>query len=125
MIGVELQVRAFRKLDELYALRSAWEDLLSAYPLSTTFSTFEWLSCWWRNFGRDQDLLVLAFFEKNALIALAPLSIKHERIVGGLTLKLLRLMGDGSKDSDNLDIPVRPGYEARLVGALLTYLDQN
>jgi CelD/BcsL family acetyltransferase involved in cellulose biosynthesis len=125
MSRVELQVRAFRKLDELYGLRSAWEDLLSAYPLSTTFSTFEWLSCWWRNFSRSQDLLVLAFFEKNALIALAPLSIKHERIVGGLTLKLLRLMGDGSKDSDNLDIPVRPGYEARLVGALLTYLDQN
>src|SRR5690349_13590857 len=125
MSGVELQVRAFRKLDELHRLRSACEYLLSAYPLSTTFSTFGWLSSWWRKFRYDKDLMVLAFFEKDALTALDPLSNKRERIAGGLTLKMLRLMGDGRQDSDNLDFPVRSGYEQGFVGALLTYLDQN
>ena len=35
---------------------------------------------------------------------------------------MLRLMGDGSGDSDNLDLVVASGYASAVVGSLLAYL---
>ncbi len=90
-----LQVRAYRDLDNLQTLVPAWEELLSAYPLATTFCT------------------------------LATLSLERHRVVGPVSLIKLHLMGDGSGDSDSLDMLVRPGWEERFAGALLHYLEEQ
>ena len=121
---MDLILHAYSSLDELGALRPAWDDLLAQYSLATTFSTWEWLSCWWRSFGRDRQLLVLALFDSRSLVGLAPLSISTEPM-GWLSLKVLRLMGDGSGDSDNLDLPVRPGFEGAFAEAVFQYLRQR
>jgi CelD/BcsL family acetyltransferase involved in cellulose biosynthesis len=121
---MNLSLRAYRSLDELSALRPAWDALLAHYPPSTTFSTWEWLSCWWGCFGRDRQLLTLALFDSSTLIGLAPLSISRER-AGWFSLRVLRLMGDGSSDSDNLDLPVRPGFEKAFAEHILQYLKQH
>ena len=120
----EFTLRAYEKLDELEALRPAWDDLLSHYPPATTFSTWEWLSSWWGCFGQDRQLLTLALFDAGSLVGLAPLSISKERM-GLLSLRVLRLMGDGSGDSDNLDLPVRPGFERVFVESVLHYLKRH
>ncbi|MGD0508494.1 MAG: GNAT family N-acetyltransferase [Terriglobales bacterium] len=115
-----LEVRVYDTLDALSTLQSAWEQLLSEFPTATTFSTPDWLLPWWRAFGTVQQLKVIAFFDSTQrLVALAPLSVTTHRVTSGLKLKLLRLMGDGSQDSDNLDLPVLPGYESAFVDALL------
>ena len=117
-------LRVYRNLDELVAIRPAWDELLAHYPSVTTFSTWEWLSCWWRSFGTDQQLLVLAWFEGNSLLGLAPLSISTERRAG-FSFRVLRLMGDGSNDSDNLDMPVQPGCEQEFAANVLRYLQEH
>ncbi len=121
---MELSLRIFENLDELATLRPAWDELLLQYAPATTFSTWEWLSCWWACFGQHRDLLTLALFDSGSLVGLAPLSISKER-VGMLSLRVLRLMGDGSSDSDNLDLPVRPGFERAFAEAILRYLRQE
>ena len=120
--AAELTLQAYETLDELAALRPAWDELLSHYPPATTFSTWEWLSCWWNCFGRNRRLVALALFDSGSLVGLAPLSISQERVARWLSLRVLRLMGDGSGDSDNLDFPVRPGYERAFAESLLRYL---
>jgi CelD/BcsL family acetyltransferase involved in cellulose biosynthesis len=118
-----LEVRTYHSLDELETLRANWTDLLESYPLASTFCTPEWLISWWRSFGGDQQLLVAGFFDKaSQLRGLAPLSVTRVRVAPALFLRLLRLMGDGSHDSDNLDLPVRPGFEDRFAESLLHYL---
>ena len=107
-----MKLRIYHQLDELTALRGAWDQLLSAYGWSTTFSTWEWLSCWWRAFGKNSQLFALALFDEGSrLVGLAPFSVTSEHVMGGRPIRVLRLMGDGSGDSDNLDIPVSPGFE--------------
>jgi len=119
----QLEVSIHESLASLESLRNAWEQLLSEFRGPTVFSTLEWLVPWWRAFGRDQELKVLGFFDSpGRLVALAPLSLAGHRTALGLNLTLLRMMGDGSGDSDNLDLPVRPGYEKRLAITLLDYL---
>src|SRR5216683_2679850 len=114
----DLTVRVYRDLDDLQTLVPAWEELLSAYPLATTFCTWEWLSSWWRAFGGGRQLLVLAFYDPSQcdhsqLVGLATLSLERHRLAGLMSLRKIRLMGDGSGDSDSLDMPVRPGWEER------------
>jgi CelD/BcsL family acetyltransferase involved in cellulose biosynthesis len=116
----------YTNLDELEALRPAWEDLLGQFPGATTFSTWEWLAPWWRAFGQGRELRVLAFFdESEQLVGLAPLAIHVRRIAPLVQLRVLSLCGDGSGDSDNLDIPVRAGWENTVAAALLNFLKKK
>jgi CelD/BcsL family acetyltransferase involved in cellulose biosynthesis len=121
----QLEIRTYRSVDELQTITGAWKKLLADYPLATTFSTPEWLISWWRNFGRNQELLVAGFFADSRLVALAPLSLTRFRLAKIFSFQLLQLMGDGSKDSDNLDLPVRPGFEERFAGSLLQFLESE
>ena len=121
-----LQVHVYESLEALQGLLPAWEELLSEFPTATIFSTWEWLAPWWRAFGNGQRLMVLGFFgTRQRLAGLAPLSLSTYRLARGLSFRVLRLMGDGSGDSDNLDLPVRPSYEAEFTRALLEYLDMQ
>jgi CelD/BcsL family acetyltransferase involved in cellulose biosynthesis len=128
MSADSLEIRTYRSLEELESLRVNWKELLKSYPLATTFSTPEWLISWWRSLGADQQssdqqLLVAGFFDATSrLVALAPLSLTRVRVAPAISLRLLRLMGDGTHDSDNLDLPVTPGFEDRFAQSLLHYL---
>jgi CelD/BcsL family acetyltransferase involved in cellulose biosynthesis len=119
-----LRVRAYRSLDETEDLLPAWDELLSKFSQATTFSTWEWLAPWWRAYGNGQRLMIAGFFDAHEdLAALAPLWVSTQGASHTLAIRILRLMGDGSGDSDNLDLPVLPGYEEEFVRALLEYLE--
>ena len=121
-----LEVRTYRSLEEVETLHASWNELLESYPSATTFSTLEWLIPWWRSFANDQQLLVVAFYDQaSRLVALAPLALTRIQVAPAVSLRRLRLMGDGSQDSDNLDVPVRAGFEERFSEALLHYLQNQ
>ena len=120
-----LTISVHESLESLEHLRPEWDNLLREYPYSTVFSTYEWLVPWWCAFGSKDQLLVLAFRDTStALVGLAPLALTT-RSVPPIRLRLLRLMGDGSHDSDNLDLPVRPGWETALSKRLLDWMQQH
>lgn len=121
-----MEIRAYQSFEELQTLKAPWEDLLRSYPIATTFSTPEWLISWWQTLGKAQRLLVLGFFDQpSRLSALAPLTITTMRVGSAAPLVLLRLLGDGTYDSDNLDLPVRPGFEHEFATDFLNYLDSQ
>ena len=119
-----LELRVYKDVGDLDMIRNSWGELLSHYPPATTFCTWEWLRSWWECFGEDRRLLTIALFRGNDMVGLAPLSISKERM-GYFSLRAVRLMGDGSGDSDNLDLPVRPGFEQMFAEKLLQYLWTN
>lgn len=118
-------ITVYPSLESAEALRREWDGLLEEYPGTTPFCTWEWLASWWRAYAKDDQLLVLAVRDaSSALIGLAPLALSTRRVCG-VRLRELRLMGDGSHDSDNLDLPVRPGREAEFSQALLDWIGQH
>jgi CelD/BcsL family acetyltransferase involved in cellulose biosynthesis len=120
-----LIVKVFRTIDDLDKLRVRWDELLAEYPQASIFSSWEWLTTWWRAFGADQQLHVLAFEDGSSrLVGLAPLALTTRESLGK-NWKILRLMGDGSGDSDNLDLVVAPGYAPAVVWSFLTYLEDH
>lgn len=121
--GQSLSLRVYQDFDEVQKLEPVWNDLVSAYPLSSIFCTWEWVISWWQSFGHGRKLLVLALFDSSSqLLGLAPLSISTEPYLGSISARVVRFMGDGSEDSDNLDFPVRPGFERILASKILEYL---
>jgi CelD/BcsL family acetyltransferase involved in cellulose biosynthesis len=120
-----LSLRVYQNLSELQELEPHWDVLVSEYPFASIFCTWEWLVSWWQSFGKDRTLLVLALCDSDShLLGLAPLSVSSERW-GSIPFRLLRLMGDGSGDSDNLDFPVRPGWESFLASKVVEYLHDH
>src|SRR5207237_9354185 len=99
-----------------------WEQLQEQIPASeaimrdnaslSIFSTPEWLGSWWKAFGSSKRMHALAFSIKdNSLVGLALFYFDeiHSPVFGKLTR--LRLVGDGSGYSDNLDLIFQPGLE--------------
>jgi CelD/BcsL family acetyltransferase involved in cellulose biosynthesis len=103
-------------------LRPEWEVLLSEMPTASIFSTWEWLAPWWRAYGKGRHLHVLEFRASSGRLEGLALLSSVERRSFGMRLRVLQLMGDGSGDSDNLDLLMRPGSEEICMAALLDYL---
>jgi CelD/BcsL family acetyltransferase involved in cellulose biosynthesis len=120
-----LTIVVHESMESLEQLRPEWDTLLREYSPSTIFSTYEWLVPWWRAFAGADRLLVLAFRDpSSSLVGLAPLAVTIRGAIP-LWVRVLRLMGDGTHDSDNLDLPVRPGCEDRVTRTLLDWMHQN
>src|SRR5579859_3770368 len=125
MASQNLTIASHDSLESLELLRPEWDALLDDYPSSTVFSSYEWLVSWWRAFGGGDMLAVLSFRDASSvLVAFAPMVVTIRRAFPS-SLRVLRLMGDGSHDSDNLDFPVRLGYEDAFTRALLDWMQQN
>lgn len=120
---VPLQVRKFASWQEWEALSPDWERILRDAPGLTIFSTPEWLGAWWKAFGEARQLVAFSFSNaRGEVIGLAPLCLEASKNRGLSGVKRLRLVGDGTGDSDNLDLIFRPGHEVACSDTLLARL---
>ncbi len=118
-----LRPRVYTSWDELAELRAAWEHLLQESTGPTIFSTQEWLGAWWKAFSAGKQLLTITFSNsRGELVGVAPFYLDevNGRYYG--RLRRLRLVGDGTVDSDNLDLIVRTGQEEVCAKAVLDWL---
>jgi CelD/BcsL family acetyltransferase involved in cellulose biosynthesis len=115
-------VRVCRTWAELEKFLPAWNHLLQTCSHPSIFVTPEWLAAWWQAFGADKELLALVFHDaEENIIGLAPMYAEQRRFCG-MRLKLLRLVGAGSGDSDALDFIIAPGYEQACAEVFLNWL---
>ncbi len=106
------------------ALEPEWLELEQAGAIRNVFLTWEWMSSWWKHFGRDYALRVMAARERErgVLIGLAPLVARRRRL-GPLSYRELAFIGSGRAASDHLDFVVRPGHEQEAAPALVNELN--
>lgn len=103
-----------------------WNRILEINRTLSIFSTPEWLKSWWDAFGANRRLVVLAFSDSNGtLVGLAPLYWEFTRHPIFGRLKRLRMVADGTGDSDNLDLIIEPGWEDKCVSALISWMTQQ
>ena len=121
-----LSVTEYRSWEQIEERIPDWEAILRGNRSLSIFSTPEWLGSWWKAFGSERRLLTFAFStEDKELAGLAPFYIDELRSSLFGELKHLRLIGDGSGDSDNLDLIARPGFEESCAQALLSQLREH
>jgi len=119
-----LRVTCCRGWEELQELAPRWNDLLSRSAADTVFLTWQWCEAWWKNYGGGREVFVLAAFEGTEIAGVAPL-FREEVRQYGKTWRRLRLIGDGSHDSDYLDFFVQRGREPEVMAAFARFLGEQ
>jgi CelD/BcsL family acetyltransferase involved in cellulose biosynthesis len=123
---VSSRIKKVTSWQEWEAFSLDWEQILRDTPGCTIFSTPEWLGAWWKAFGQTKQLVALSISDADdeviglALLYLEGLKDRHPNGV-----RRLRLVGDGTTDSDNLELIFRSGHEAACSEALLTCLSSE
>ncbi|MEM3828272.1 MAG: GNAT family N-acetyltransferase [Conexivisphaerales archaeon] len=72
---------------ELLSLKNEWANLLEKCD-HTVFSTWEWLSTWWKHFGNNKRLVLLLAMENDKIVGIAPLMYSTRKICGLPTGKI-------------------------------------
>jgi CelD/BcsL family acetyltransferase involved in cellulose biosynthesis len=118
-----LSTRVIRSLNEIDGIRDDWNRLLQQVPTASIFSTPEWLLPWFNAYGAGRELLMVAVYDTacERMISLAALMLEMAPVVR--QRRTVRFVGDGSGDSDNLEILSVPGREREAISALLDFLN--
>jgi len=108
--------------DDLQPLAADWDCLLAESGSDTIFLTWEWCEAWWNAYGEGRSLFVLTAWQGRELVGVAPFYANKERHWCRLWT-CLRIIGDGSGDSDYLDCFSKRGQERPVTAAFVQYLE--
>lgn len=121
-----LHVQRFDSWISAESLEPFWNDLLAESPSNTVFLTWEWLTAWWKAYGGSRRLLILTCIDRTgAMVGIAPLYCDRRPVVAGFSFRVLRFVGDGTHDSDNLNFIVRKGMEDSAIRAWSDWLERH
>ncbi len=118
-----VSVTPLRTVEELRAIRPEWDTLASG--ACSPFVTWEWMVCWWEAYGAGRSLEVLCVRRGRALIGLAPFYLDRCARFGFVAYRVGRFLGDGSHDSDYLDLLSMPGAASTVVRAVVDHLQDR
>jgi CelD/BcsL family acetyltransferase involved in cellulose biosynthesis len=116
-----IKVSHIKTNDEFANLRQVWTSLLKQCPADDAFLTWEWLYTWWEHFGSAYRLWLLAAWEGNELVGVAPLMLGQKRI-SGLTWKFLYSLGMPEADVRGF---ITRGNDPQISNAFYNYLLQH
>jgi len=113
-----MKLLGIHSMADLQELRPFWEELLRSASSSSTFVTWEWMKAWWTAYGQEGALSLIAVQDDEGILrGIGPLHRKTVRR-HGQSISTLAFVGDGSYDSDYLDLIVADGWEGRVVETL-------
>ena len=72
-----LKLRVIEDFGEFKGLKGVWNKVLQKSLDNDVFSTWEWLWCWWRHFGKKRKLRVLIAEEDGEIVGVAPFMLSR------------------------------------------------
>jgi CelD/BcsL family acetyltransferase involved in cellulose biosynthesis len=86
------------EFNEFQTLKDRWNDSLSKSLNNDVFSTWEWLSTWWKHFGEGKRLVILLIEDKNKTLAIAPFMYSKHSFLSFGNLKKISFVGSPESD---------------------------
>jgi len=94
-----------KEISDFESLSDSWNNLLKRNMVEDNiFLTWEWLSIWWKHFGKTRKLLLLAVKENNEILALAPLMLSKYKLPRFGAMRRIEFIGSPHSDYHNLII---------------------
>lgn len=118
-----IKVEQIRNTDALSAIRDEWQVLFRSSNLSP-FSSWEWTSAWFENFGAGLSPVVLKTVRNGNLIGILPMYETTTKFAG-MSYRRLGLLGDAAGGADHLDVICRPEDRVETIAAILDYLNEH
>jgi CelD/BcsL family acetyltransferase involved in cellulose biosynthesis len=85
------------KYKDFLGLEKIWNGTLQKCENSSIFSTWEWLTLWWKYFGIDKELVLLLAENNGKIIGIAPLMYSVNKLFG-LRIKKIEFIGTSASD---------------------------
>lgn len=125
MITSPYRIERVRDEKGLRALQEPWTALLAGAGQMPVFLTWEWISTWWRHYGRQDGLWVLTAHDPDGrLAAIAPWMCARQHL-GDLGPRQICFIGSGLVCPSHLCLIARSGDQEPACAAFLAYLDQH
>ena len=105
------------------SLQDEWNELVRNSDAANIFLTWEWISTWWRHFGKRARLHVLVMRDAGdgRLVGLLPLMQRRQPFSAG-PIRELAFLGCTTAAPDHQDLIARAEYERPVVEAAVTTL---
>jgi len=111
------------EVPELQSLKDEWPNLLRSSKIDDhVFLTWEWLSLWWKHFGKGRKLLTLAIEDERRILAIAPLMLSKHKVPSLGTINKVEFIGAPHSDYHNFIILDK---EEECLELILKYLKDN
>lgn len=105
-------------------LRESWNFLLNETGIASPFLTWEWMYCWWVDYGEkepDFSLSIVIVKKGGELVGILPGYIKKQRLFGR-TISTFLFLGSEYESSDYLDVIRKDTRDIDLVVSLFQIL---
>ena len=102
-----IKIREINSYREFISAKESWQNLLLTSD-HTVFSTWEWLTVWWKHFGKDKQLLILVAENDEKILGIAPLMYSISNVFGFRTAKVA-FIGTPNSDYNDFIVKERPG----------------
>jgi len=117
-----LSISVIDNFKDWQELAPQWNLLLEKSESATFFLTWEWLYSWAEHcLDEYRSLFILAFYEKDQLVGIAPFYIQKKK-TGPIRQREIRFLGTPEAGSDYLSVFTGKGREKKVAGALYDYL---
>lgn len=94
-----MKITEINRYDDFLALEDSWNNVLKKSNHSF-FSTWEWLSTWWKHYGDDKRLIILLAHENDEIVGIAPLMCSNHQMFGA-RMKKIEFIGTPDTDYCN------------------------
>jgi len=108
-----MRVRELRDVSDLSALQNEWNTLLSSTD-NALFSSWEWITCWWKHFGGTRQMRVLVAEDDSQIVAIAPLMLTEYKLMKFSKLRKMEFIGSPQSDYNNFILTKNPSNCMRL-----------
>ena len=117
-----LSISVIDNFKDWQELAPQWNRLLEKSESATFFLTWEWLLSWAECcLDENRSLNIIAFYEKDQLVGIAPFYIQKKK-AGLFRPREIRFLGTPEAGSDYLSVFARKGREQKVANALYDYL---
>ncbi len=111
------------EIRDFQTLRPVWNQLVENNVLgSNVFSTYEWLSTWWKHFGGNRRLIILTVEDKGSILGVAPLMLSKYRAPGFGSIRKVEFVAASDSDYSSFII-LRE--DAAVIKAIMSHLLHN
>jgi CelD/BcsL family acetyltransferase involved in cellulose biosynthesis len=98
--------------DEFLDSRTEWNSALQQSLDNHIFLTWEWLSCWWKHYGKRRDFILVMIKDGDRILAAAPL-MNTEYNLFGIKLKKIEFIGTPASDYQSFLLTAKKPEYAR------------
>ena len=105
-----LKLRVIEDFGEFEGLSGIWNNVLQRSHDNDIFSTWEWLWCWWKHFGKSRDLRLMIAEEDGRIVGFAPFMVSSYSFKHLGKLRRVEFVGFPHADYNNFLLIKKENY---------------